>query len=529
MNALQKFRHKRSHDPRPSGFCEISKGLDRQPICRGCKNVETLLEVHREQQRRGEYPPQAMSQRFHLNYKELNSCAKVCVTCRVFRQALLLKQVTHKESPTSMDQTSPLPIIASISPTTTWGNPRFGAEVSISVSIGKAESYSSSAVVSCLDSNNLGSLTLPKEPKDPRIFEQVEKWLKNCTRSHPGCNNLHWSSKNPKRLCRILSDSQLQLIHSPQKGERLGYTALSYCWGDKTLMSESEKDKIVEGMTTTHNLQLRSKFFDLTDLPETVQDAVILTRRLKIEYIWVDTICIVQDDLKDWEREAPTMHEVYGNARFTICASSSEKATDRLLQERECWSYATEPCRLSNKWIGSNDMSLNEMRARSPLSKRAWTLQEEYLSIRLLYWSSQRMFWSCAGGQDTESELAQRATARPSARRSARSPYEWNLKPSQRFLISCRNGESSHLHEDWLDVVESYTQRHLSKEGDRFTAVSGLASRYQLAQQGDEYLAGLWRRTFAEDLAWSVTRAVNREDRKDLQDLIPTWSWASLP
>jgi len=197
------------------------------------------------------------------------------------------------------------------------------------------------------------------------------------------------------RLIRVKSSSELQLCSG--EGEGVKYTALSYSWGT-SILSENEQRLVNRGKTTYENLEGRRRSFMASELPATLQDAISLTRRVGLEYIWIDSICIVQDadNREDFFREAPQMHEYYGNAYFTLCVCSNLKVTDSLFATRAAFSHVTNPCRLGGQWLTTPDTSLNEMRNHSPLAMRGWTLQEECLSPRILYWTPQRMYWSCS-------------------------------------------------------------------------------------------------------------------------------------
>ncbi|KAL3425070.1 hypothetical protein PVAG01_04351 [Phlyctema vagabunda] len=510
--------------PPAMDFCTLETSRDHQSICKGCREIEMLFEVQRRQEFRQSFRLKSQAVPFHASYQELSACARKCITCRVLRQTLLLKQRTPK------DVASLKQVATHLYAQLVRDEATLSAKTTLKVSIGKPEGEYSSAAVACMDANAIDTLALPGNPDSPAIHQQAKKWLEDCQENHPECGNLSWSSTNPTRLLHILSDSTVQLIHCPLgAGKITGYVALSYCWGSWDQLTKAEKQIVEDGKTTKYNIQRRSQAFDCAELPATIQDSIVLVYHLGIEYMWIDTLCIVQDDNQDWQHEAALMHEVYGNARFTLCASSSESATEGLLKEREAWSPMTKPCRLYDQWIASFDVSLNDIRANSPLANRAWTLQEEFLSPRILYWSAQRMYWSCSITHHVE--LVKSRT--PSSIAYYQPPRERSMfsevQVSQRFLKSCRKGQRRVLHESWLDVIESYTRRELSHAQDRFPALSGLASRYYLAQKGDEYMAGLWRKTFAEDLTWRVTEPKLTEKGKSLREIAPSWSWASLP
>ena len=513
MNFFARLQSGRPQTETGSDYCKLEKGLDRQSKCKGCKQVEILFEFVDEQERRKQFSPPSRPILLHPNYKDLDFCARKCMTCRVFRQALLLEHATTN-STEGFDQImkdQPVSVVLNGSVNTT-----------LEVRLGPLKAHTNAAKVSCDGQKPVKYLALPEDSTNPLVHKQVLEWLVDCIDHHTLCGNVGWSSLNPTRLVRILSDTELQLVDWLDEDEKIRYTALSYCWGP-------QEEDTNRSRTTKDNFEERRHCFSISDLPATIRDAIILTRALDIQYIWVDSICIIQKDPNDWHHEAGRMHEVYGNAQLTLCVSSNDSAIKPLFKKREAWSYATTPCKLGNQWLSNSDMPLDKMRAISPLATRGWTLQEERLSPRILYWSSQSMYWSCSKYQQTE------------AGSSTNSASISNLKPKfeehqiekapaapQSFLLSCRNGQSTSLHDSWLDLVESYTQRNLTRKEDRFPALSGLASKYYVAQN-DDYLAGLWRKHLGEGLGWCVInpRVIQKSD--SLRSWLASWTWASLP
>jgi hypothetical protein len=265
-----------------------------------------------------------------------------------------------------------------------------------------------------------------------------------------------------------------------------------------------------------------------------VRDALHIIHAMGIRYAWVDTLCIVQDKLvQDKPEGVATMHKVYSNALFTLCACATTRVTAKLLDQRAAWTQRTEPCRLGGQWLTTPDMSLNELRLRSPLAERAWALQEERLSPRMLYVSSNRVYWSCAKGHEVEMKPTYGHKATPLHRPVyAASDRDTKMPLTQEFLLACYSGTSD-LHAYWADIVKSYALRSMSDLSDRFTALSGLAAKYLSASRGDEYLAGLWANHLAEGLAWRLHQAIEI-DCKEINPMIvsppwPSWSWAVLP
>jgi hypothetical protein len=125
----------------------------------------------------------------------------------------------------------------------------------------------------------------------------------------------------PFRLIDVSKQQPVLVTDQPMKLAR--YTALSYCWGNGTVMT-----------TTTTTLQARCRSIAMYSLPKTLQDAVSITRRLKIDHLWIDSLCILQDSSEDWQREATKMGEYYRNAFRTLSALDSPDANYGMLQMR---------------------------------------------------------------------------------------------------------------------------------------------------------------------------------------------------
>ncbi|KAK5988423.1 hypothetical protein PT974_12578 [Cladobotryum mycophilum] len=521
----------KSRTPKYSG---IHTGIDRQQKCNGCSRVEVLI----EQTLKTNKPPSGRLP-FHSDFKELDECAKKCATCRIFRQALLLKCTTSSEASELSETTSGCPIYASVklpAPSASNETARFVLKVDI------RGHTNASVLVQCDASDNspANGLNLQRNPHADAIAEHAKRWLTECvSHHHSSCSDLRWSTHNPSRLVRITSKSKLQLCDGAQMDGGVEYAALSYSWG--TQVVSTEELQIIDGSKTTRkNLASRYESFSLEKLPNTLADAISFCQRVGLSYMWIDSLCIVQDDhdRADFMQEAPRMHEYYGNATFTLAVCSNVKATDAFLRPRTAFNYHIKPCRLGSLWLLMPDISLTDLAPRSPLSTRAWTLQEERLSRRILYWTPNRMYWSCAQVQHGESQLQTseepgRISAKESLSPTCNSHQPATAFMPQAFLLACNRGAMQQRHKAWLSIVESYVSRNMSNPQDRFPAVAGLAAKYHQASSSvtdNTYIAGLWKGTFAVDLAWSVKRAAAEPLASSMSTMTPpSWAWASLP
>jgi len=145
-------------------------------------------------------------------------------------------------------------------------------------------------------------------------FELIKSWIGTCESGHPDCrSSTSLSSGKPKRLLQIVFSEEILKVKLVNTGTALieNYTALSHCWGDSGHFE-----------TTTDNLKTHeNEGIPVLCLPKTFQDAIEVTSKLDIHYIWIDSICIIQGQAMEWEEECPKMGGIYGHAYLVIAAS----------------------------------------------------------------------------------------------------------------------------------------------------------------------------------------------------------------
>ena len=127
-------------------------------------------------------------------------------------------------------------------------------------------------------------------------FETVGGWIKQCLSSHTSCDINH-QTQAPTRVLDPASDSTGGSIRLVQPDGTIGrYAALSHCWGAARPLT-----------TLTASLASHMQGIEIQRLPQMFQEVVDTLRRLRIRYLWIDTLCIVQDDPQDWEQESANM------------------------------------------------------------------------------------------------------------------------------------------------------------------------------------------------------------------------------
>lgn len=345
--------------------------------------------------------------------------------------------------------------------------------------------------------------------------------MQECVAFHPECQVFEKAS-SPSRLVQISknSDGKLQVrLQEDVYSKSVSYAALSYTWGAHPFAK-----------TTKQTLESWKLHLPWNQLPKSVHDAIAVTYELGLSYLWIDSLCIVQDDESDKEKEISTMARVYSQAHVVIVASRAEDAHDGFLHRRdvlEGQKMAFElPFRCRNGDIGSAFL-LDPHGAPEPLDGRAWALQERLLARRTLDFGSRQTRFACRrnqkGHRDGWTPLAEfslgRANALPPEIVQRHSNHKIFTPTSPLDLLS-------RMISTWRDMVYHYTERSLSIKTDRILAICAIAERYSTAIPGP-YLAGLWYASLPADLLWQVTTQPVF-DKRPAKYQGPSWSWVSV-
>jgi hypothetical protein len=252
-------------------------------------------------------------------------------------------------------------------------------------------------------------------------------------------------------------------------------------------------------------------------------------REFNIRYIWIDSLCIIQDSDEDWKFEAAQMDVVYRNAIYNIAATKGTDSESGLFTERK--PFSLHPIHVDLEWSGSKeryvviDNSFWAMEVfEAPLNKRCWVLQERVLSPRVLHYGSRQLFWECRQLRACESY----PSGLPS---ELREPY------SRLDDVMSQTDDSARPHSvplekqsnQWCMVIQMYSSAALTRESDKLVAISGLARAFQQAY-GGEYIAGLWRHQLPAQLVWAceIKHASLRPRKRTAKYVAPSWSWASV-
>jgi hypothetical protein len=307
-------------------------------------------------------------------------------------------------------------------------------------------------------------------------------------------------------------DSELRLCLSPDLREGTKYLTLSHCWGTKiftTLSSQNIGDFLSK--------------IPAECLTQTFKDAIVATRILGFQYIWIDSLCIKQGDMNDWKHEAELMEQVYANSSLNLAASDSPDGNtgcffNRSISEFLGWKVQSSTAK-DEKLSGTRiwDCVPHNWHAdrfgKNALGKRAWVYQERFLSPRTLHFGAQELAWECRTQSATETFPAGFANLLCTT-------------PGSVVDGSWREKNQASLFRNWGGIIGSYSRGSLTVPTDKLVAISGIA-RLFASNFGITYLAGLWKEHLLPQLLWYIFHEDRCQERRNTAARAPTWSWAA--
>ncbi|KAM0426322.1 hypothetical protein ACHAPT_008362 [Fusarium lateritium] len=375
----------------------------------------------------------------------------------------------------------------------------------------------------------------------------AREWLHQC-RNLPGhalCQQSYQRGDSDKTLpIRVLNLTEDGCDPHLMEGKAMDgpYCALSYCWGDLGTTNT---------ITTKANFSQYMEGIPMETLPTFIQQAIQTARSLGFQYLWIDALCIIQDDEQDWDREASKMSDVYSNAELTISSLVAKDCHENLFQPRvlrvaqpvpfDYWL----PKRQRPEWkrgvvhqqalfpfwaLSVDDapggFSLpGGVTVTGPISARGWTLQEQLLSTRVLYFGPGYIYWECLCTMSVDAD--------PSTSIMSRFAGEFaDFDINRRAHLKCTvKGIPSPPTDDklretpyaiWQALLREFTSRNLSKTSDRIPAVLALAKSLEKTVDG-EFVGGLWNgANLLESLCWKAYEKDEHGPRG------PSWSWACV-
>jgi hypothetical protein len=356
----------------------------------------------------------------------------------------------------------------------------------------------------------------------------VASQMATCSSSHLECtaNDAQHKQKPsylPNRLVHVGRpfldcDPFLVEVAAPDQSLNLStrdlrYVALSHCWGTTMMLK-----------TTKETLASRKQKIEWNSLGPTFRDAIEVCRELCIQAIWIDSLCIVQDDAEDWAHESALMGDIYSNAYVTVAATATSSEEQGLFKPRPQFHHTVRGAFDGKEYevhvlkeIGHDEFGAfrsggSDTFRKLPLLTRGWTLQEQILSPRVLHFTREELIWDCLDGKSCECGAEH--------------------QQNEKWLMPRPSGTANHFTENrslaWNSLLSDFCARRLTFDKDRLPALSGLASRFGDESTG-KYYAGFWGGHFPNCLLWYPSRVGRRcETAENPISLPPSWSWCSV-
>jgi len=343
----------------------------------------------------------------------------------------------------------------------------------------------------------------------------TRRWINQCIddHKHQRLEAIPGSTILPARILHIVNNASQVVLQTPSDID-LEYTALSHCWGS-----------LQPATLTSNTLERFKSGVDTAELPQTFKDAILLSHTLGIHYLWIDSLCIVQDDPEDWRKESSKMHYVYNNSTITIAASRAADSSKGFLGKRLERTYVPVPFRadeiygqvlayiIPEETVATVHVYMEDQ----PLSTRSWALQERCMSRRTLHFTDSQIFFECEQGFASED-------------------CYYRVPHLAKFCLGGHLKEPTReqWHDKWCEVVTRYSRRKLALVDDKLVALAGLAAYFSSCYPRDapsilnnRYIAGLWLDDLVRYLCWAPDWS-SPSGLRPQKYRAPTWPWASL-
>ncbi|CZR66622.1 related to tol protein [Phialocephala subalpina] len=339
------------------------------------------------------------------------------------------------------------------------------------------------------------------EHYNERGVSMFRNCFNTCMQNHADCKQ-----KTPaSRPSRLIDIHQMRVIHI-EPNSTPAYFVLSYVWGKPPfllLLKSNQSEFAKPGSLSTQAI------------PQTISEAIEITRFFGGQYLWVDALCIVQDDTNDKMSEIERMHEIYAQADLTIVAATGDGANSSLMDIDPVFGDECVHV-IGGKRFTADVREMREVIEFSTWFTRGWTFQELVFSNRLLYFTTERTYFACAVGN-------------------------WSVDLPFDEKLSVEEYQNTFFDEDpklgfdfrnKLDPFENYSSmvskistRQFTKESDVLDACRGFYTGIILDELGLS-VCGLPATCFEFALMWQPDGNLRRRRVCGDETPFPSWSWA---
>lgn len=354
----------------------------------------------------------------------------------------------------------------------------------------------------------------------------ANRWLAKCKKEHAVCRKaVRSASKFPTRLLDLGSGKD-QTIRLREGLGRKEFVSLTHRWGNTQPLC------LLQGNVETFKTEIKPE-----DLPKTFRDAVTITRKLRYRYLWIDSLCIIQDSKEDWMTESAIMGHIYRCSALNISAGGAEDSssgcfvTREPLQHRACILTGDATAGLCVPRCCPSEWRNHD---GSSTISRGWVFQERMLAPRTLHYSRKTISWECIcldategwPEGDTWDWERDRRYRRPKEIFQTLCDFQ---RPAENPTFPLANKDMEAFYHAWAELVNNYSNKKLTQGSDKLVALHGVMSLIA-ESTGLRQAAGMWLDYLHLDLMWSTWNQA--EKRPEFYDptkyRAPSWSWACV-
>ncbi|UKZ72200.1 uncharacterized protein TrAtP1_013139 [Trichoderma atroviride] len=365
-------------------------------------------------------------------------------------------------------------------------------------------------------------------------LKAISVWLSYCDCHHTRC--VERPSIMPRRLLDLKDVERSNVVRLVETSTAVGvdvrYATLSHCWGPRTSKPPLK--------TISDNITRHFEGIPLDDLNLNFRDAVLISIKLGVQYIWIDSLCIIQDNSSDWEIEAAKMADIYRQSYINLAASAAHDAHGGMVDLSSLYISKAIPTaviryRPTDTTVrNAADEADEELMIRpssqkeeyrellshksSPYFTRGWVLQEVALAPRTVYFTTDQIMWQCR-------ELFESEDGAWSVE---------NVMPALDYGFTVANGfdftSKVRAYSLWQMWLRSYATRELTFLSDAAAAAAGLINYYKSAT-GHTPMLGLWKETLHADLNWAIQGRPFKGTQPSHSlpaSNFPSWSWLCM-
>jgi hypothetical protein len=337
----------------------------------------------------------------------------------------------------------------------------------------------------------------------------IRSWISTCRDCHRTCeDNPDWFGElHGPELLRVIDIRRDCLVRIP-----LGYdfVALSYVWGQTSIPSSTT--------STLDNLMVPGGLSSiLSASPRTITDAIQLMKDLDEPYLWIDSLCIVQDDSLEKHNQFQKMHIVFGLAKLVLIAATGDDAnaglpgvTNHKRELHQVFAQMAPDLRLI--------AALPELQDVLPLtvwSGRGWTFQEGLLARRKLIFTRNAVYFSCDVCVSSEDR---------SFGADKILPNEDDILPAVNHFEDRRWFHGIFPQQAYWNVIQKYTKLRLTYGKDILYALSGVLEALG-GEMRSSFLFGLPELYFDSSILWHPAQPLKRRLAGEGEQQMPSWSW----